>query len=681
MSKIEFLPIWASPPHMLTNSRISTRIFVGFLSVLVLLGAVGAAGVVGLEAARRHFIAYADVGGIAVAVVEMQTDIGILIRSAQEYSVSGRKIEQTNTEGVGLRLNTSIADARSRTDDAAMLQALGDLSANINQFAGDFGRLVDIKTRQQALSADSLESGIAEIDRKLEFLGRQGPAEARSGGTAIADSAHKHLAHVRSLMERYNNGPLEEDASAIRKTLEEMNSTLANLPADQATGSAVQDISSGIRTVLRHFDALVALSDEADAIVDGLLRVTGRRLTANGQAVRDAATANLARLQGENRKTMSRQETILIALAVTGELVGFLLAWVIALSIIRPVRRITRTMGALAAGDHGVAIPALAARDEIGAMARAVQVFKENSLAIERLRVEQERNRLDAEQARGRILAELADGFQRSVKEVVDAVSSSATELHSAATSMAGTAENATQRLEAFSSTSRHTADNIEQMAAAAEELSSSVGEIGRQVTQSTALAGRAVTEAARTSERVLSLANAAQAIGKVIELINRIAHQTNLLALNATIEAARAGEAGKGFAVVAQEVKNLAGQTAHATEEIAQQIAAIQQGTANMVEAITAIAAMVSDIDQVASVIACAVEQQGLATQVMARNIHAAALGTGDLSSNSTTLTEAVSETGAAADRVLTASNDLSSQSEHLKVEVERFLGHIRCG
>ncbi|SMH62813.1 Methyl-accepting chemotaxis protein [Azospirillum lipoferum] len=634
---------------------------------------------VGFERTRGHFGVYRDVAGVAIAAVEMQTDIGILIRTAQEYAVSSRDIEQETTETISQRLDANIAGMRERTELAALTIALEELSGARREFDGKFVKLVVVKKRRHHLLTEELVPSLTEGEELIARLAEAARGSAQAGATAIVDVVRGRLARVPPRLDRYESGPLEEDMADIRKNLTDMGSIVKGLSANPATAAAAAELVRWLDTVRGRFDAVVATSDEADGIIDGLLRVTGRKLGAGGQAVREVATSNLTQLEGENQKAMIHLEAILIILATAGELVGLLLAWGIARSIIRPLRGITRTMETLAAGDKGVAIPALTARDEIGAMARAVQVFKDNAVAMDRIQAERERAEQAAERAKEQAMAELADGFESSVQRVVDAVSASADELHAAASGMACTSEAATQRLDSFSSISCHMVDNVQRVAVAAEQLSASVDEIGRQVAQSTTMAGRAVDEANRTNDRVIALSISAQTIGKVVDLINRIAHQTNLLALNATIEAARAGEAGKGFAVVASEVKALAGQTAHATGEIAQQIAAIQQATTGTVDAIIAIAAMVSDIDRVAGAIAISVEQQGAATRDIARNIQEAASGAGSLSSHSAILTDAVSETGSAAGRVLHAADELSAQSNHLRREVVRFLDEIR--
>ncbi len=261
------------------------------------------------------------------------------------------------------------------------------------------------------------------------------------------------------------------------------------------------------------------------------------------------------------------------------------------------------------------------------------------------------------------------------VNEVVNIVTSSAQELMSTAESMAATAEETSRQSEAVAAASEQATTNVQTVAAAAEEISKSIEEIGRQVEQSANIAGRAVEEANKSNTAVESLAHAAQKIGEVVELISNIASQTNLLALNATIEAARAGDAGKGFAVVASEVKSLANQTAKATEDIAAQIAGMQEATSGTVESIKGISATISEISEIASAIAAAVEEQGAATQEISRNVQEAATGTQEVTSNITSVNDAAVETGKSAGGVLEAAQELSKQGEALRAEIEKFV------
>ncbi len=269
--------------------------------------------------------------------------------------------------------------------------------------------------------------------------------------------------------------------------------------------------------------------------------------------------------------------------------------------------------------------------------------------------------------------------FEDKMGGIVVTVSGASTELQASAQSMNNTAMVTTERANAVSSAAIEAAQNVQTVAAAAEELSCSIAEISTQVSQSSEIASNAVMEAKQTDQEIQGLAKASDKIGEVVELITDIAGQTNLLALNATIEAARAGEAGKGFAVVASEVKNLANQTARATDEISNQISDIQNATKGAVSAIRNIGKTITRIDEIAATIAAAVEEQGVATTEIARNIEQASAGTTEVTDNINAVTEAVDETGHAAGDVLVASEDLSKQSEILNTEVGIFMEELK--
>jgi len=348
-------------------------------------------------------------------------------------------------------------------------------------------------------------------------------------------------------------------------------------------------------------------------------------------------------------------------------------------SIVPPILGMTSAMTRLAGGDHGVEIPAVDKKDEIGLMARAVLVFKENMIKAKELAAK-EAEELKARMARAKRVEALTDRFDADVSMVLKTVASASTELQTTATSMSGTAEETSRQATAVAAATEQAATNVQTVASATEELSSSVGEISRQVAQSAKIAQKAVDEATQTNATIQGLSEVADKIGDVVQLINDIASQTNLLALNATIEAARAGDAGKGFAVVASEVKSLANQTAKATEEIGAQIAAIQSSSNQAVSAIKGIGATIVEISDITTSIASAVEEQSAATQDIARNVQQAAAGTSEVSANIVGVTQAAGETGAAAQQVLSASGELSQQSETLRGQVETFLSAIKA-
>ena len=273
----------------------------------------------------------------------------------------------------------------------------------------------------------------------------------------------------------------------------------------------------------------------------------------------------------------------------------------------------------------------------------------------------------------------MIEDFETNVKTVVDQVAAASTEMRATAESMAASSEESVRQSNAVAAAAEEATSNVQTVASASEELSSSISEISRQVSQSSKIAQEAVQEAERTNITVQGLAEASTKIGDVVNLINDIASQTNLLALNATIEAARAGEAGKGFAVVASEVKNLANQTARATEDISSQISAIQDATTGAVDAIQGIGKTIDQVNEIAGTIAAAVEQQGAATNEISRNVQEAATGTQQVSQNIQSVSQAANEAGQGASEVLSAAEELSKQSEVLGNEVDKFLENVK--
>ncbi|MBH5400804.1 HAMP domain-containing protein [Bradyrhizobium sp. CNPSo 4010] len=517
---------------------------------------------------------------------------------------------------------------------------------------------VAVRGMQLAVRDLRLANSSADIQKATQSLGDQ-----QKSTNAVIDEMLKlsHEAENRARMEKLRSlaANYEKAAQQIAGVRGE---ALAASGADGAARAA--KLSEDAIRIAR--EVTLPIAGELDVLV-GQIADYARHKAEEKNA---AAAAQMR---------SSEQIAILIGALAMLVLVG---SWLMSfLTIARPIRALTVAMDKLASGDFSVVLPGLGRKDEVGGVAAAVEKFKivSEQKAREEAEAKIRQDQLAAAQRKAE-MHKLADSFEAAIGEIVDTVSSAATELEASASTLTATAARGQELTTMVAAASEEASTNVQSVASATEELSSSITEISRQVQESARVAGDAVNQARTTTDRVGELSAAAARIGDVVELINTIAGQTNLLALNATIEAARAGEAGRGFAVVASEVKALAEQTAKATGEIGQQIASIQTATEHSVGAIKDISHTIERLSEISSTIAAAVEEQGAATQEISRNVQQAATGTHQVSSNITDVQRGASETGSASSQVLSAAQMLSGDSNRLKLEVGRFLGNVRA-
>lgn len=472
----------------------------------------------------------------------------------------------------------------------------------------------------------------------------------------------------------------------------------------------LQKIRSDIATAKAEYEKLISSPEEREIYSDfshdleSYLTVSDRLLTLsrnnanteaatlyNGgssaqQALMEEALGKLVALNTEGGKEASARGDEIYATAkliVWGVLAIALLlsagvGYMLTRSLSTPIGRLTAIMTDMERGQLKHDIPFTDQADEIGNIAKTLEKFRQSLEAAEAMRLEQSRQQ-QVQLERGRRMEELVRSFDQVIGRVVGSVDSASTQLQSTAQGMSQIAEEMTQQAGNVAAASEEASSSVQTVASATEELRASISEINSRVDESARIIAQAVSEANNTNERVQKLSVSARKVGDVVTLINEIAGQTNLLALNATIEAARAGEAGKGFAVVAGEVKNLASQTAKATEEIAQQVKSIQDETASSVDAIVSITEIVRKVSEISTMISAAIEEQSAATLEISRNMQQAASGTSEVSENISGVNLASQETGRSAGEVLDAARHLAESGNLLKNEVDSFLRNVR--
>lgn len=667
-----------------TRMKVGARISAGFGLVLALVAAVAMSAYFGLDATRDGFHRYQVTSHNAIRVQDIDGDFSFLRRSILVYSQNGSAQALKTMNELRASLRERIKKTAEETQEPFKRDSLTRAGTLLDEYGVNLDRLVQARTaRDKEIGEHLTPLGVAMRDALSKLI--RETIEANATSDAIqAGLAQQALLSARLDANSYLTTPRPETLRSAREQLDQLVAALNRIQQDsqiEAIKSTANRLAADAARYQGHLAAAVASAD----IVTNILTVVNPKLSSElAKIFEEVSESQLRDLDALDISTEHDiEKTILqtISLASGALALGILLAWLIGRGIIRPINAMTSSMTKLAAGDLTSEIPARENTDEIGVMAQAVSIFKRNLIETEGLRAAQETHKKRAEDERRTVMLDLADKFEATVGHIVNEVTSQAIELQSTAEAMAATSSETTRQSRAITIASKTATENVQTMSAATQQLTASVTEIHQQVELSTEMISAAVAQAQTSNEQVQGLSTAAQRIGDVVKLITDIAGQTNLLALNATIEAARAGEAGKGFAVVASEVKALANQTQQATEEISQQVNAIQEATRISVRAIQDVAETITKVNQSATVIASAVSQQGATTREIARSVVEAAQGTKKVAFNITSINSAAQETGESASHVLDAAKELSADGAVLKGLVDGFLQEVRAG
>jgi methyl-accepting chemotaxis protein len=686
---------------------IKTKVSLGFGLLTVIVLVIGAVNWVG-----NGWVVGASEAAYGMKGIE--ADLGRVEAARDGFQINpGAATEKVVLDRLGA-LEGDVSRLRETPSFSALVASLDSILGNLRKFGDEFAGYVSLdrearrrmQENQEAARAFRLsaqetavraEARAARLSSLIKRVDDQLDGAVDGGATAGVAALVQAAQRLRGRVEAARTAASLAQALVEQGLLVETGQLTYMLDGSEASEQSIEEAAKNIfLTALKLKKA--APEESGTAVATALSAVNAIR--ANFQAIKDleskrtgalaamseegaAVRAEIARTVEAARSEMEDAEQTISRLTLVGVLVAAMLGLGVSVAIVRgvvgPIATMTRAMDKLAEGDTSVAIPALENRDEIGRMAKAVQVFKDNKEEADRLAAAQQADEA-AKAARAARIDQLIGTFDREVGSVLDVLSSTANEMTATAENMSALSGQTSQQASAVATATDEASSNVEVVATAAEELAASIAEIERQVAKSADVARQAVSDAEGTRGVVAGLSDAVNKIGDVLGLITDIAEQTNLLALNATIEAARAGEAGKGFAVVAGEVKSLATQTAHATGEIAQQIGQVQAATRDAVDGIGEISRVVAVIDEIATAVASAVEEQGVATQEIARNVQMASAGTREVTTRIADVTDAAVGTGSAASQVLGTAEGLSRHSNHLGLAVEQFLEGVRA-
>ncbi|MEP3115844.1 HAMP domain-containing methyl-accepting chemotaxis protein [Nisaea sp.] len=662
------------------NMKFGLKLLIGIGGILILLLINSATSFFGLLEAGAALTRYQQLTYQAAQVTAARADLLKASADVQQFLMDGSaESAKLAHDGIDIvRQNLEGAESRAKAEAARSKYA--EIQAMLNGYETAFDAVVASRERRDVTSAEINKDG-SDLESKLTAV-MADANEAYDAELAFkAGQVLRSLLIQRAELNRYlldqkaeTFALVEAEKAPLDASFDELIANLQFGQDDELTESLKNKVASYQQGLLRVRDHVVSLN----VILAEDLEPAAARIIDDAAVAYEAIRGEQIAIGTEAKESIKNTEILSAIATAICVVIGLAAAFLIARGISRPVKVLTGVMARLADGESSTEVPMTERGDEMGEMAKAVMVFRESMLKAEEL---QEVSRKDQERRDQRTLRieELTKSFDSTAAETLTSVSEAAENLRGSANSLTQTADRSSSMAGMASSASNQATENVQTVASAAEELSASITEISQQVSRSTQVADQAVEDAEQSRVLVHRLADNSAKIGEVVKLITDIAEQTNLLALNATIEAARAGEAGKGFAVVASEVKNLATQTAQATEEISTQIQTIQDDTQHTVSSIQHIAERIEEINKISAGVATAVEEQSAATQEIARNVSDAASSTGSANENIGGVSDATQETMTISGEVLSASEQVSAKSGDLSKVVQRFLAEMR--
>ncbi|HLZ03122.1 MAG TPA: methyl-accepting chemotaxis protein [Bradyrhizobium sp.] len=664
----------------LTNLRFRTKIMIGFATVLALSAVSTSSSYLGFNRIMSGVSAYHDISAETDVARDIDRDIAVYALLARYYVLSGAPADETaakDAEAIFAKTIDRAFQTAAETDKASVAA----LSEHFTGFSHLFAEIVRIKTENTRIKSSELLRLANFFRYRLDELSRSASSSAPPALQTKIKELSNQSAAISALVANYAVRADQTVANNANTRIHLLASELAALDVgDPKLAKTVAEITAQLNVYQGAFGKFIQNSDAVTGLV-AKMNDAAAEIAGEARGLKKRLLTQQDRLSAKSNEVARDTARFVTYMGLGGLLLGGLLAWVLGATIARSMTAMCAAMRELANGRFDMVLPGLGRKDEIGAMACAVEEFKLQAVAKAEADAAGREAQARQESAARRIeIQTFARNFEDAVGAIVVNVSTSADQLETAAATLARTADRTQELSGHVAGASEGASIEVRSVARAAEQLSMSVDEIRQQARASSRIAAAAVVQAERTDEGMARLAAAAQKIGDVVKLITAIASQTNLLALNATIEAARAGASGKGFAVVASEVKTLASQTAAATAEVSAHIAAIQEATEHSVGAIKEIGKTISEVSRISGSITASVELQGDATQQIVTSVQGVAQGTEEVAGSIGEVNREANATGIASGEVLNSAQMLSRDSGLLRQELERFMANLKA-